>query len=223
MKKRIRLQGFLIFLAVVTTILFSKFIFSKWQNEALDITLDTVGVAMVLLGFLFRIAARGAKSEASCNGHLLIQGGLYNLIRHPMYFGTLLIGIGLVMVIFVWWVLPIFFIIYLSIYLPQIKREEASLYKRFGDEYKSYCRKTPKYFPNLFKFIVKDPKDYFRIKLPWIKKELPSLLWILAAIIVIEIWEDVRLYGTVKFGKELSALLLVILPFIIIAVLCYEK
>lgn len=223
MKKRIKLQGFLIVLAVATTILFSKFIFSKWKNEALNIVLDTIGMALVLLGFLFRIAARGSKADASSNGHILIKCGLYSLIRHPMYFGTLLIGIGIVTAVFAWWALPTFFIIYLLIYLPQIKREEASLSKRFGDEYKSYCQSTPKYFPRLLNFITADSQDYLRFKWTWIKKELPSLLGVVTAILAVKIWEDIRLYGVFGFEKELLEVSLVLASFIIIVLLCYEK
>lgn len=86
------------------TILFSKFLFPHWKKEILDEFLDAIGISLVLFGFLFRIAARGYKADGSPEGKKLITNGLYGLMRNPMYVGTLLIGLGINLVLFEWWV-----------------------------------------------------------------------------------------------------------------------
>lgn len=220
MKIRIRIQGFLIFLAIATTILLSKFLFPYWKEEALDEFLDALGIGLVLWGFLFRIAARGHKAEKSSQGKKLITDGPYGLIRNPMYFGTLLIGLGINMVIFAWWAAIIFFIIFLSIYIRQIRREEADLSRRFGEEYKNYCKVTSRYFPRIFNINL---REHLFFKWPWIQKELPSLIGVMGVIIVIEAWEDIRLFGYNGYRKELLELPLIIICFIIILGLFYEK
>jgi len=149
MKKRVRFQNFLIFLAMTASLLLSKFLFQNWKREALDEFFDALGVAILLFGFLFRISARGLKAGKSCNGKKLITDGLYSLTRNPMYFGTLLIGLGIVLVLFKWWVFLLFFSIFLLIYIPQINKEEKELSKYFGDEYRLYCEKVPRCFPNI--------------------------------------------------------------------------
>lgn len=94
MKKRIKIQGFLIFLATLATISLSKFVFPHWKKEPWDEFLDVVGIGLVLFGFLFRITARGYKQEKSYNGKLLVKDGPYAMVRNPMYFGTFMIGTG---------------------------------------------------------------------------------------------------------------------------------
>ncbi len=221
MKRRIGVQGFFIFLALLCSIIFSAFLFPNWKKEVLDEVLDIIGVGLILLGFLFRIGARGYKSEISSKGDSLIVGGFYNLMRHPMYFGTLLIGLGVVAVLFKWWVSLFFILIFLLIYIPQIDREEDKLYIRFGDEYRDYSKKTPKYFPNIFRLFRVQRQDTF-FKWQWVKKELFSLVGVIIGIIFIELWEDVRLFGYGEFINELLEFLLTVVIFTSIFILCYE-
>lgn len=223
MKRRIRIQGILVFLAVVATISLFKFLFPHWRKEALDEFLDALGITIVLFGLLVRIASRGYKSEVSADGRHLITDGLYGLIRHPMYFGTLLVGSGVILVLFRWWIFPLFLIIFLSIYIPQIQREEKNLAKRFGIEYQKYCKKVPKYFPHLRKLFTTELMDYLFFKWPWIKKELISILGVIIGIIVVETWEDLRLFGYAEFTKEVLELLIIIVSFLSIILLFYGK
>lgn len=221
MKKRIGLQGFLLFLSITVTFLLSKFIFPSWKEEALDEFLDAVGIGLVLFGFLFRICARGYKAEKSHQGESLITDGPYSLTRNPMYFGTLLIGTGIITVLFELWAFFIFFAVFLLIYIPQINKEENILYGRFGEEYRNYCKAAPKYFPNLFGLLKADLRDNLFLKWPWIKKEIPSLTGVIVVIILAEIWEDVRSFGRGEYIKELLEFFLIIAFFTVISVLLY--
>lgn len=200
MKRRIRIQGFLIFVALSSVIILSKLFLPAWKREFWDEFLDTLGVGILLFGFLIRIIARGQKAEKSPQGENLVTDGVYAFLRHPMYLGTLLIGLGVTFVLFKWWVFLFFLLVFLVIYLPQINREEKKLLKQFEEEYKSYCEKTPKYLPHLFK--KKGELEYIWLKLSWIKKELPSLVVTLSLVFCIELWQDVRLFGIKEVGRE---------------------
>lgn len=76
----------------------------------------------------------------------LQQNGLHKLVRHPLYFGTLL---------FVWGLLVMFpllsnFIaaIVLTVYvIIGIQLEEKKLLLEYGDEYVEYSKKVPKLIP----------------------------------------------------------------------------
>ncbi|OGX39973.1 MAG: hypothetical protein A2984_00465 [Omnitrophica WOR_2 bacterium RIFCSPLOWO2_01_FULL_41_12] len=223
MKRRIRIQGFLIFLSVISAILLSKFLSPNWKQGAWDEFLDALGITIVLFGLLFRIAARGHKADNSLNGRQMIQDGLYALVRHPMYFGTFLIGSGVVLVLFQWWAFFIFLTVFLTIYIPQVNREEENLFRRFGQEYKDYLRVTPKFFPDLKRLCRINLADYLFFKWPWIKKELPSLIGVIAGIISIEIWEDARSFGYQEVRKEFLELTFIIIFFIAIFIALYEK
>ncbi|MEK6714601.1 MAG: isoprenylcysteine carboxylmethyltransferase family protein [Candidatus Omnitrophota bacterium] len=222
MKTRIRIQGISIFLAVFTAVFLSKFLFPVWQEEALDEFLDILGIFVLLFGFLIRVIARGYKSEKSWNGRSLMSDGLYGLVRHPMYFGTLLIGLGIVLVLFQWWAFSVFLFVFLAIYTPQVRKEENSLLQLFGEEYKVYCRKTPKYFPNRNFFRV-SPRNYLFFKWAWIKKELSSLIAVSIIIIALETWQDIRIFGRNEFLKEVLEFLLAAIFFISTCSLFYKK
>lgn len=223
MKKRIRIQGIIIFIVVITSILFSKVLFTTWKEESLDEFTDAVGVGFVFFGFLFRISARGYKTTKSREGRSLVTDGSYGLTRNPMYFGTLLIGLGIILVLFQLWLSLLFCIIFLLIYIPQINREEERLNKQFGDEYKIYCKRTPKYFPKISSLFKLDLRDYLPLKWPWIKKELVPLVLVIGSILALETWEDARMFGYEEYSKELLELGLVILFFIAIFRLSHAK
>lgn len=219
MKKRIKVQGVLIFLAILATISLSKSLFPYWKKEPQDEILDVLGIGFVLFGFLFRVSARGYKGEKSPDGKILIKDGPYGLIRNPMYFGTLLIGTGITFVIFQLWTLLLFWLIFLLIYVQQIKKEENVLSKRFAEEYSNYAKTVPKYLPYINNLL--DIRKYIFLKLSWIKKELISLVLVISGIIAVEVWEDVSLFGYKEFIKEPLELLLIIVSFLII--ICFFK
>jgi hydrogenase maturation factor HypF (carbamoyltransferase family) len=82
-------------------------------EDILDDTMEIFGIALILLGQIFRVSGRGYKAEQSQQGQVLIEGGPYILVRNPMYLGILLIGLGIVLMLFNWWVIC-FFIIFFS-------------------------------------------------------------------------------------------------------------
>lgn len=209
----------IIFLAVIATILLSKFIFSRWAYEPLDELLDVLGICSVLFGFLFRISARGHKEDNSGEGKKLVKDGPYLLMRHPMYFGTLLIGMGIVFVALELWILILFMAVFLFIYLPQIKKEEKILSQGFDGEYDDYCKAVPGYFPRM----NVDIRGSLLLKPAWFKKELLSFVIVLGAILGVEIWEDIRDFGYKAFSKEFLELLVIIASFFIIIVLVKKK
>ena len=175
MKKRIGIQGSLIFLSLAVIALFPKFFFSARRAGCADSVLGALGLVLVLAGFLVRIVSRGYKAEGSSDGKTLIRHGPYMLMRNPMYCGTFLIGIGIITAVFQWWVFALFAGIYGAIYIPQIRKEEKVLKDRFGRTYEAYCRATPRYFPGPVRLATTDPRTYARVKWVWVKKELPPL------------------------------------------------
>lgn len=79
----------------------------------------------------------------------LVKTGLYAYVRHPLYFGTILMLVG-AMVVFPTYSMMIFVLISL-LYLPiGVKLEEQKLVKEFGEQYLSYQREVKMLFPFLF-------------------------------------------------------------------------
>ena len=96
MKRRLKFNGIIIFATLVLLIIFPKFFMRKAGVGTLDGILVITGIALILLGQLFRLSARGYKAQHSREGQALIQGGPYSLVRNPMYLGILLIGLTVI-------------------------------------------------------------------------------------------------------------------------------
>jgi protein-S-isoprenylcysteine O-methyltransferase Ste14 len=190
MKIRIKIQGALMFLGLGAIILLSNRVFPSHRQAIMDGMLSAIGMMFILFGFLFRVSARGYKEEKSSNGNALVKDGPYAIIRNPMYFGTFMIGTGVVAMLLQPQLFFIFAAVFLLIYAPQIKKEETMLSGRFGNEYKEYCVHTPGYFPkpgHLLKL-----NKYISLKPFWVKKEAIPMITTIAVVILIEIWKHIK-------------------------------
>ncbi len=222
MKKRIRIQGILFFSSVIASIFLSKYLFQNWKEEMLDKFWDIIGIIIILLGFLFRVVARGYKEKKSLAGKMLVKDGPYALMRNPMYFGTLLIGLGIIVVIFQWWVFLLFAAVFLLIYFPQVRAEEKMLLVHFGEEYSNYCKATPRYFPKLI-LRIKEICSCMRFKWAWIKSEAVSLTVILGLVIFAEAWKDMSLLNRQEYWKEISESIATIIMVITVIILLFHE
>jgi len=84
------------------------------------------------------------------DGHQLVTDGIYRVIRHPGYAGTVLIfiGAGLVGGNLLFFILITALI--LIIYLYRIHVEEQMLVRIFGDEYRLYQKRSKRIVPYIF-------------------------------------------------------------------------
>ena len=74
------------------------------------------------------------------------MSGPYGYTRNPLYLGSILIGIGFTVAgrnLWIWGLLGVMFI---AIYVPVIRSEEAFLRSRFPD-FESYARRVPRLLP----------------------------------------------------------------------------
>ena len=88
--------------------------------------------------------------SASTRPRALVTDGIYSRVRNPRYLETILFFFGLAL-----------FANYLAVYLALaaglpilhavILLEERELAQTFGETYLSYCRRVPRYIPNLFR------------------------------------------------------------------------
>ena len=196
-------------------------LFPRWEGRLWNELFNFLGILLVLFGFLFRVCARGHKEEKSSQGRSLVKDGPYALIRNPMYFGTLLIGIGTTAILFQFWTIFLFLAVFLLIYIPQVRKEEALLAVMFKDEYREYSKAVPGYFPRICSLL--NLRKHLDLKLSWVKKELSSFIFTLLIILVIEIWEDTRLFGPVELIQKPIELVFVVLFLAILWVLFREK
>lgn len=210
MKKRIRINGVIIFLVILVIALFPKLFFKKVSVIPLDEIAELFGIALMLLGQIVRVSARGYKSEYSQNGHALIQGGPYALVRNPMYLGIILIGFGIVLILFKWWVVCIFLLFFVIRYLLLIFKEEKKLSFAFAPTYQNYCREVPRLMPSLRLLFAQGLGRYLPLKIAWLKKEIGSILAVLLITLAIESWEDITKEGVREYFQEAVGIIIII-------------
>lgn len=174
--------------ALVLVVIFREIFFRQNNPGLLENSLRIVGLFSLLLGQLIRVSARGYKMEHSRNSHALIEGGPYQIVRNPMYLGILFIGLGVVLMLFKWWVVIFFLAVFASRYFPLILSEEEKLRNMFGETYRAYCKRVPRMFPKLRSLIKISVKEYFPLKAAWFKKELNSIIPLLILIVIFFIW-----------------------------------
>ena len=92
------------------------------------------GAAVAIAGELVRIWAAGHLEK----GREVTRSGTYGFTRHPLYFGSTLIGIGLAIASASIWVAALV-LAYLAVTLTAaIRTEEAHLTEKFGAAYPDY-------------------------------------------------------------------------------------
>jgi protein-S-isoprenylcysteine O-methyltransferase Ste14 len=212
-KRRLKINGIIIVCAIILSITFPNIFFrnKKPYSFVFNQIAETFGIAFILLGQIFRVSGRGIKSEYSKNGKLLIKDGPYSLVRNPMYLGILFIGLGIVAILFKWWVAVIFLIIFISRYVSLIFKEEKKLKFMFPQDYSEYQKRVPRILPSVKALFKKDISEYLPFKLFWLKKEIGPILGLLSVVLIIEAWEDIRKYGIALYFREAIVYLIVIL------------
>jgi len=88
-------------------------------------------------------------------GHLeknvsLARGGPYRLVRHPLYVGSFLMGLGLAISVEneLWWTIG-YLLLFVGFFLPAIHVEELRLHSIFGAEYQDLMVEVPALVPRL--------------------------------------------------------------------------
>lgn len=103
-----------------------------------------LGLLIVVPGIVIRALASGhvRKNEA------LATAGPYAYTRNPLYLGSLVIGIGFAVAARSWWIGVGLVAMFVAIYLPVIRSEEAFLRETFL-EFDEYARHVPRMLPRI--------------------------------------------------------------------------
>lgn len=126
-----------------------------WERQVFS---ESAGVLMVIAGltvmficirkYFFDLSGVKVLVKGSHSPNQLQTDGLHTIVRHPLYFGTLL---------FIWGCSFLFPLLsnliacsLISIYtIAGIQMEERKLIAEFGEQYKVYARKVPMLIPRI--------------------------------------------------------------------------
>jgi protein-S-isoprenylcysteine O-methyltransferase Ste14 len=165
---------------------------SAWEDKAALVTtvLFLLGVALVGIASLGRLWC--SVYIAGYKKVRLVTQGPYSMCRNPLYFFSLIggLGIGFVSESFL---IPLLILIAFTTYYPfVIKTEEAELAKLHKDEFEMYFQKIPRFFPKIS--YLTEPEEYI-IKPVLLKKHMFSALWFIWLIGILETIEGLHQLG----------------------------
>jgi len=160
----------LITLAVVITaylLLFSRWLRIGWLGVRFLPQEDWIayaGIVLSCLGTAIAIWARYSLGQywsarvTLKEGHQLIRNGPYAWVRHPIYTGMLVAGVGTALVVGEWrGVLAIALLV--AAHSRKARREERMLTLEFGDQYTAYRQSTGFLFPKFGRSGMGTPAD----------------------------------------------------------------
>jgi protein-S-isoprenylcysteine O-methyltransferase Ste14 len=150
----------LLFVALV----YYQFSLSQELVVAKSIVLEVLGAIVFLLGVIVLNVAFSSFNKREFIGleqldeikqptviaeKKLVKTGLYGYVRHPLYFGVILMLLGAVL--FLPNVPMLLFVIVSLVYLPiGVTLEERKLVAEFGAQYQTYQREVKMLFPFVF-------------------------------------------------------------------------
>jgi protein-S-isoprenylcysteine O-methyltransferase Ste14 len=116
----------------------------------------TTGITMIALGLVLRWIAIFSLGRlftvdvAITQGHQLVRAGIYKVLRHPSYAGSLLSFLGLGLAFSNYLSVVTIFVPICVAFLYRIHVEEKTLVATFGDEYLNYRASTKGLVPGIW-------------------------------------------------------------------------
>jgi len=104
----------------------------------------TVGIVLIFLPrFVFRSKGKVKKEKDWTETTVLVDTGIYSVVRHPLYLGWLLMYLAIMLWSQHWLTIIVGVSGMICIYLIS-KQEDQRLVEKFGDDYKRYMLSVPR-------------------------------------------------------------------------------
>jgi len=172
--------------AILGLALFTGHSFS--QEGLADILFEVTGLFLLTICSMGRLWAlmyiSGNKSKE------LIMDGPYSIVRHPLYFFSLIgaVGIGLVSENLL--ILALILVFYVFYYPFTVLAEEKKLEGAFGEAYRDYMLRTPRFLPK--PSLYRGPQFYMIKVNTFVRNFIDGMwfVWIFILLHVIEMAQD---------------------------------
>ena len=158
----------------------------------------TLGAILVAMGVLVRCWANGYVGHVKVNWTQhqrgdspigrLITGGPYAYVRHPLYLGTFLIGLGFCVIVGNVWLGAAAFGFFLLIYGRKMAQEERLLLDELGDTYAAYHHAVPRWIPRLRRYPHRVGQWSWRGITA--SQELKTVMWVIVFVLLLYFREE---------------------------------
>lgn len=113
--------------------------------------LDYIGWGLLFLSIYFALApvyifkkkAKVPKGKSYIHTKVIVDNGVFAIVRHPQYLSMLLVEIGLVLIVQHWLILILSAIGFILTYYG-IMLQDRILVRKFKEDYVEYMRKIPR-------------------------------------------------------------------------------
>jgi protein-S-isoprenylcysteine O-methyltransferase Ste14 len=106
-----------------------------------------IGGVIALAGALLRLWAAGHIEK----GKVLTQGGPYAFTRNPLYLGSFIMALGIILAGQGYWLLLPFMVFFAAFYFPAMEAEEQELLHGYGQQFVDYSNRVPLFIPGFRK------------------------------------------------------------------------
>jgi len=133
---------------LIAQIVLSLFLYSPGGSPAFRILGWAVGSAAGLLGVWPMVSLRwkgGVQKQLDyTHTTLLVDSGIYAVVRHPQYLSFMLISLFFILVVQHWLVAVVGIAAIASVYLGIVPQAEKVDIAKFGDDYRRYMQRVPR-------------------------------------------------------------------------------
>lgn len=145
-------------------------------------------VWFIIAGLLLRLWANGYAIKMD----KLTTSGPYAFVRHPLYLGTILIGIGFIVMLKIYYIGALFLIVMLLVYYRTVKKEEAMLEAKFNDFYLRYKEKVRAVLPS-FSAYREGEKWRFSFRRLIKSQEYKPFLWVIILMVAFHLKDEIMI------------------------------
>ncbi|WAC08146.1 MAG: isoprenylcysteine carboxylmethyltransferase family protein [Thermodesulfobacteriota bacterium] len=189
-----RWRSFLPLFLIAPILLAFKVYQYPYQSHRLDYIWEIGCVSISLFGLAIRFFTVGSvpkgtsgRNTKRVKGDFLNTTGIYSIVKHPLYLGNFVIGLGVSLFFRLWWVTSLFVLVFWTYYERIIFAEENFLQKTFSEKYLKWAHETPTFLPKLKNW--KPPKLAFSFRTA-LRKEYDTFMAIIASFTFLEILGD---------------------------------
>jgi len=155
-------------------------VLAGWPAELFEMLGYVLLVAAALWRIWCLVFIAGSKNEE------LAQLGPYSMVRNPLYIGNFLGAIGFGFAVEMPYLAVAIAAIFALLYPSVVAREEARLAGLFGERYRQYCARVPRWLPD---FSLYSEPETLSVEPRRIRKGILDAMWFLWAF---ALWEFIE-------------------------------
>ena len=177
----------------------------RWEIVCLVVSFGGFLVRILTVGFVPK-GTSGRNAKKGQIAERLNTTGMYSVVRHPLYFGNFLIGLGMFMFYLFWWLVAIYVLAFWLFYERICFVEEDYLRRKFGDAFEEWSRNTPAFIPHPWKW--RRPHLEFSLR-SVLRREYGGMLAIATPFLALEASEHYVVEGHIPFEPFWVAFIIV--------------